>query len=222
MRPRRPTETRGIGITLCLVFACFISHAQSGPRRTLSSASSIVPGQRVGALRLGDSRATAQELFPAKENVDQEWADSQPDCGTVVNWVDIEDKGNVFLHLRNGAVFQIDSATPRFKTEDGITSGATPEQVREHYKGLRAFNLSNGTSEAEGERPLVYWVDETKGIAFGFSFYRRNKSWYLYHIVVFRPGTEICPEPATLSSSDKRELPPYSLNPDAPETNDRK
>jgi hypothetical protein len=185
------------------------------------SRSLIVPGQRVGSLRLGDSRARAQKLFPAKQNVDQEWPDSQNDCGTVINWVDLEHEGNVFLHLRNGVVFQIDSATPRFKTENGITNGATPEKVRNRYKGLRAFNLSNGTSEAEGGRPLVYWVDADKGMGFAFSYYRRKRSWYLYRTIVFRPGTDICPDPAALSSSDKRELPAYSLNPEAPETDSR-
>jgi hypothetical protein len=156
-----------------------------------------------------------QELFPAKQNVDQEWSDSQDDCGTVINWVDFERRGNVFVHLREGVVFQIDSATFRFKTKDGITNGAAPEEVRKRYKELRAFNLSNGWSEAEGGRPLVYWVDKNKGIGFAFAYYRRKRTWYLYHLVVFRPGASICPNPAALGASDKRELPPYSLSPEA-------
>jgi hypothetical protein len=200
-----------LALTLALsVCACLASdEARSSP-------SSVVPGESVGPLRLGDSRAKIQELFPAKQSVDQEWSDSQRDCGTVINWVDLERTGNVFVHLRDGVVFQIDSATPRFKTKDGITTGATPEDVRNRNKGLRAFNLSNGSSEAEGGRPLVYWVDQDRGVGFAFAYYRRKKTWYLYHLVVFKPGTDICPNPEALSASDKQELRPYSLDPDMP------
>jgi hypothetical protein len=126
--------------------------------------------------------------------------------------------GNVFVHLNDDVVFQIDSATSRFKTKDGITNGATPEEVRTRYRGLRAFNLSNGSSEAEGGRPLVYWVDSDKGIGFAFSYYRRERSWYLYRVIIFKPGADICPNPAALSPSDKRELPLYSLSPEATES----
>jgi hypothetical protein len=213
------SKLRNKPLTLALAFCvcfCLASDAQTASELR-SSPPLIVPGESVGSLRLGDSRARVRELFPAKQ-VDQEWSDSRDDCGTVINWVDLERTGNVFVHLRDGVVFQIDSATPRFKTKDGITNGATPEEVRNRYKGLRAFNLSNGWSEAEGGRPLVYWVDKDKGIGLAFAYYRRKKSWYLYHLVVFKPRADICPNPAALSSSDKRELPPYSLNPDVPQT----
>lgn len=211
-------RSKGRTIALALyICACLASNAQTAKGRR-SSPSLIVPGESVGSLRLGDSRVKVQELFPSKRNVDQEWSDSQDGCGTVINWVDLERTGNVFVHLRDGVVFQIDSATPRFETIDGTTNGATPEEVRKRYKGLRAFNLSNGSSEAEGRRPLIYWVNKNKGMAFAFAYYRRKRKWYVYHLVVFKPGADICPNPEVLRALDKRELPPYSLNPEVPQS----
>lgn len=207
--------TFALALWMCAYTAVEAQVASKSPSPSL-----IVPGEGVGSLRLGDSRTKVEKLFPEKQKIDQQWSDSQKDCGAVINWVDLERRGNVFIHIKDDVVFQIDSATFRFKTKEGITNGATPEEVRNRYKGLRAFNLSNGWSEAEGGRPLVYWVDKDKGIAFAFSYYRRKRSWYLYHVVVFKPGAEICPEPSALSPSDKRELPPYSLDPEATERSD--
>jgi len=147
--------------------------------------------------------------------MDQEW--STEDCGTTFNWVDLvapKVLGNVFVHLKEGFVVQIDAATTRFQTHDRLTINATPEQVRKRYPGLRAYILSEGTSQAEGMEPLVYWVDQQKGVAFAFAYSPKEKLRYLYPIIVFKPGAGICPEPEALGRSDKRELPPYSL--DAP------
>ncbi len=180
----------------------------------------IIPGTSVGPLQLGDSRSRAEALFPPRKNMDQVWDASDVRCGTTYLWVDLRTKGggNVFVHLKDNEVFQIDSATPVYRTAAGVRWGATPVQVRKSYpEGLRAFVLSHGSSEAEGERPLIYWVNLHDGIAFAFAYSRSEKAWYLDHTIVFKPGSEICPEPEPLDSGDqKKELPPYSLNPDAP------
>jgi len=184
-------------VAISVVFASSVPESQTTPGTRELPRALIVAGKRVGSLRLGDSHEKAQSLFPPKKDVDQEWDDSDG-CGTVINWVDFEGRGNVFLHIKDNVVFQIDSATRRFETGSGITRGATPEQVREHYKGLRAFKLSNGKDEAQGERPLVYWMDENKGIAFAFSYYPRTRSWPLNHVIVFKPSANVCPNPEAL------------------------
>lgn len=202
-------------LVLFLALLAPLATAQERKHIKASSASQIVPGQRVGLLRLGDSRQRVEELFPKKE-MDQEW--STDDGGVTFNWVDLEEPkvlGNVFVHLKEGVVVQIDIATTRFQTRDKLTILATPQQVRNRYPGLRAYVLSEGFSKAEGAEPLVYWVDELKGIAFAFAYYRKRKTRYLYRIIVFKPGAEISPEPEALSPSDKRELPSYSLDPHA-------
>ncbi len=209
-------------LTAILLPLCPCSMA--APQAKQSSSPSIVAGQSVGLLHLGESRERVEQLFPFNKNMDQEWEASDPQCGTTFLWVDLKPRhgGNVFIHLREGVVFQIDSATETFKASGRITEGATPEQVRKQFPGLRAYILSEGTSEAEGMRPLIYWTDQAKGLAFAFSYSRREKSWYLYHIIVFKPGAEICPEPEPLSSSDKKEIAPYSLNPNSNQGRDKR
>lgn len=174
----------------------------------------IVPGQSVGQLKLGDTRERARDLFPYKPNMDQEWREG-PDCGTTVNWLDMSKSkmnGNLFIRLKEDKVFQIDSGTSSFHTENEITILRSPQEVRKKYPGLRAYILSNGFSEASGARPLVYWVDSEKGIAFAFAYSRRDHKRYLNWIIVFKPHAEVCPEYEPLGPSDKRELPPYSLS----------
>jgi hypothetical protein len=173
----------------------------------------IVPAQSVGLLKLGDTRARAQELFPYKPDMDQEWQGGV-DCGTTVNWLDWKGPkmvGNLFILFKEGKVFQIDSGSSSFHTSDGKTLFSTPEEVRRKYPNLRAYILSEATSEAVGGRPLVYWVDSEKGIAFGFAYSRRDHKRYLNWIIIFKPHTEVCPDDGPLSPSDKRELAPYSL-----------
>ncbi len=176
----------------------------------------IVPGQSVGQLKLGDARERAEELFPYKPNMDQEWREGV-DCGTAVNWLDMKKSkmlGNVFIRFKEDRVFQIDSGTSSFRTADGITISSSPQEVRKKYPRLRAYILSDGWSEASGGRPLIYWVDSEKGVAFGFTYSRRDHKRYLNWITVFKPHAEVCPEYEPLGPSDKRELPPYSLETD--------
>lgn len=187
---------------------------QSVSQKSHPSAALIEPGKSVGQLSLGESREAVLEIFPFKKGVDQE-SPAGPVCGTVINWVDSNSKGNVFVRLKAEEVVQIDSGTPRFHTPEGITLYSSPRAVRMHYKGLRAFVLSNHYSEATGGRPLIYWIDSEKGIAFAFAYYPREQKRYLYRVVVFRPNADVCPSDGD-GESDKRELAPYALEPDEP------
>jgi hypothetical protein len=176
---------------------------------------SIKPGNGIDDLKLGESRERALELFSPKRGIDQE--SSEPGgCGSSLNWVDVKNRpvGNVFLHFKDDRLFQIDSATTRFHTREGITVLSSPQRVHHYYKKLKAFILSAGFSEATGGRPLVYWVDTEGGIAFSFAYSKTTHSRYLYSITVFQPNADICPFVEPLGDSDKRELPPYSLEPE--------
>ena len=166
----------------------------------------IEPGVGVGKLKLGDTQERAFKLFPSKPNMDQQWDD---DCGIGYNWVDIH--GNVFVRFRQGHVFQIESATTRYRTAEGLGVYAEPEKVRRYYKGLHAYMLLGLSSSAIGDRPLVFWVDHTKGIAFAFAYYPAENRRYLYKIIVFKPSLGLCPEGSRTDSPKWHELPPYSL-----------
>jgi hypothetical protein len=205
---------RLISGSLLLVVACFLTirsdgrQSQTNPNRAL-----ILPGISVGPLQLGDSRERVFELFPNKPNKDEEWRE-EANCGTTINWLDTRnpEMGNVFIRLKEGRVFQIDAGSTSFHTGRNITVKSSPDEIRKQYAGLRAYILSTGFSEASGGRPLVYWVDGEKGIAFAFAYNRRQKKHYLNWIIVFKPHSEICPEWRDMEHSEKRELPAYSLD----------
>jgi hypothetical protein len=160
---------------------------------------------------LGDARDRALDLFPLKKHSDQEMADGN---GGSYSWVDSNksgSSGNLFIHFSAGVVSQIDATTSRFHTSDGITVKSTPAQVRAHYKGMRAFILSDSSDHALGWLPVVYWIDYQKGIVFAFAYYPSGGYRYVYAIVVFQPNSQIRDLNGALESSTRRELPPYSL-----------
>jgi hypothetical protein len=172
----------------------------------------IDPGASVGPLKLGDSHDRALELFPQKPE-DQQWDDL---CGTTLDWVDTTNpmgRGELLIRLNKGRVFQIESATTRFKTAEGITTFNFPEDVRNIYKGMRAYTLLTQPVPALGDRPLVFWVDKKRGLAFAFAYDPSHHKRYVYKIIVFEPGKEFCPEQEKTSSPKWQGIAPYSVEP---------
>jgi|SRR5579863_364445 len=172
----------------------------------------IEPGSHVGLLKLGDSRARALELFPKKAE-DQEWTNN---CGTTMDWVDATNpngKGDLSIRIKKDKVFQIESATTRFHTLEGITTFDHPEKIAHAYEDLHAYVLLTPPNSALGDRPLVFWIDKKKGIAFVFAYYPAEHKRYLYKIVIFEPNKTFCPEEETTSSPKWQSIPAYSLEP---------
>jgi len=178
----------------------------------LNAENTIEPGARVGSLKLGDTRARALELFPRKSE-DQEWND---DCGTTLDWVDSTNpngRGDLFIRLKKGKVIQIESATTRFHTSEGIATFDHPDKVASAYKDMRAFTLLTPPVPSLGDRPLVFWVDKKKGIAFAFAYYPAEHKRYVYKIIVFEPNKNFCPEEETFNSPKWESIPAYSIEP---------
>jgi len=190
-----------------------IAAQDSGTAAALEITQTVIePGASVGPLKLGDSRARALELFPRKYE-DQEWEDQ---CGTTLNWVDVANRvvrGDVAIHVKNDKVFEIESATTRFHTAEGITTFDPPERIRNSYKDMMAFTLLTPPTPALGDRPLVFWIDRKKGIAFAFAYYPAKQQRYLYKIIVFVPNKTFCPEGETTNSPKWQQIDPYSLEP---------
>jgi hypothetical protein len=181
---------------------------------SLSDETLIEPGAHVGPLKLGDTRARALELFPKKAE-DQEW---QNTCGTTLDWVDSANpngKGDLSIRLKKDKVFQIESATTRFHTIEGITTFDHPEKVAHAYRDLHAFTLLTPPNSALGDRPLVFWVDKKKGIAFAFAYYPAEHKRYVYKIIIFEPNKTFCPEEETTGSPKWQQIPSYSIEPPA-------
>jgi len=172
----------------------------------------IDPGLAVGPLKLGDSHDRALELFPQKPE-DQQWDDL---CGTTLDWIDASNpmgRGEVLIRISKGKIFQIESATTRFKTAEGITTFNFPEDVRNIYKNLRAYTLLTAPVPALGDRPLVFWVDKKRGIAFAFAWDPSRHKRYVYKIIVFEPNKEFCPEQEKTSSPKWQQIAPYATEP---------
>ncbi len=174
----------------------------------------IVPGKSVGPLHLGDTESRFHTLFPDGPNMDFR-PTYNSDCGTKLQWVDL-DPGHppalgVIVLSHKGTITQIEAGTPRFRTEDGITWGSSPTEVKEHYPGLKSYEAVGTTSESTGERNLVFWMDLKKGLGFVFAFSRTTRERVVYKIIVFSPGGKFCPEADAPTPQNWRELAPYSL-----------
>ena len=205
--------------TLFLALTASHSALRAGPFPTPQSDSAhylvtlIDPGQAVGQLKLGDSRDRALELFP-KKSEDQEWAD---ECGTTLDWVDTDNpmgRGDVFIRInKKGKVFQIESATTRFHTAEDITTFTNPEKIRNTYREMRAFVLLTPPSPALGDRPLIFWIDKKKGIAFALAYDPSQHKRYVYKVIVFEPNKDFCPEQEKTNSPKWQAISPYALEP---------
>jgi hypothetical protein len=172
----------------------------------------IDPGASVGPLKLGDSRERALQLFPQKAE-DQQWDDV---CGNTLDWTDSTNPmghGELLIRISKGKIFQIESATTRFKTAEGITTFNAPEDVRNIYKNLRAFALLTAPVPALGDRPLVFWVDKKKGIAFALAYDPSRHKRYVYKVIVFEPNKEFCPEQEKTSSPKWQGISAYATDP---------
>lgn len=188
------------------------SHAQSAGDEPHFNNTMIEPGLSLGPLKLNESRDRALQLFPKKE-IDQEWEDP---CGSTIDWTDNTNPighGDVFIRMKKGKIFQIESSTTRFQTAEGITIFDPPEKVQQAYKEMRAGVLLSDLNPALGSRPLVFWFDKKKGIAFAFAYDRPHHKRYLYKIIVFEPNKNFCPEQETINSNKWQSLEPYALEP---------
>jgi hypothetical protein len=200
---------------LAILFAIVSSqiplHAQIAeePRFTNTM---IEPGHSMGPLKLGDSMDRAQELFP-KKDIDQEWDDA---CGSTIDWTDSnnpEGHGEIFIRLKKGRVFQIESSTTRFRTSEDITTFDPPEKVEKSYKDMRAWVLLTAPSPALGSRPPVFWIDKKKGIAFELAYDAPHRKRYVYKVIVFEPNKTFCPEQETVNSLKWQSIDAYRVEP---------
>jgi hypothetical protein len=192
-----------------------------------TDATLIIPGQSVGLLRLGDTRERTFELFPKKANYDEEYTYGEPCPRTEIHWLDIDPgkenetvSNGVFVYLKQGRVVQIESATPRYRTSEGITEDSSPEDVRRSYPELQAYALTGSGAEVVGGRDLIYWVEGPKGIAFELYYDHKTNKRRVRKIIVFEPARDFRPEGCVSPPQELRQLKPFTLEP--PNGNARK
>lgn len=165
----------------------------------------IVPGQSAGHLKLGDNRDRAIELFG---RVDTEYDYDFPtelNCSTrkELRFWELKDRSSPFhfdygsgawVYLRDDKIGQIKIQSEKFKTAEGLTVGSKPHLVKKSYPNVRTFVELNTQCDCTGGRNLIFWIDEQKGIAFEFLYWRNVGARRLSYIFVFEPGTKFLPE----------------------------
>ena len=75
------------------------------------------------------------------------------------------------------------------------------------HPGMRAYRLSEPIDLAQGDKPLVFWVDSGGGIAFALAYDPEKKQRYLYYVVVFAAGKAFCPEGEEIDIAKWQEIP---------------
>jgi hypothetical protein len=166
----------------------------------------------VGVLvAVGSIREALEEGRPPATT--REYTDSFPDCAprTEITWPETGGNGNVSAFLRNGVVFQVESATRRYSTIEGITVNSSPSQVKRHYKALEAYVLDPSGGQESDFHDLNYWVSRKEGIAFEFAYSPKNRRRFVSKVIVFAPGTEFFPEGCIPPTQRWFDAPPYTF-----------
>lgn len=186
--------------------------------RPSTLASSLInPGKGVGFLKLGDTRERVLELFPLNKEHDNEYTYSSCGPRTEIHWLDltrgVSNPSEMSFFLRDNRVFQIESADPRFRTKDGITTNASPRNIRRQYPGLTAYALVRSGGKEVGGRDLVYWISKQQGIAFEFAYHSSLRRRLTSKVIVFPLNSEFHPGGCIVPPREWVELAPYSLEP---------
>jgi len=177
----------------------------------------VVPGKRAGAVALGQNGADIFELFP-KPSIGS-YRQPGPlgsECGTAYTIGLLQDAahpGFLDVFVKDGKIAEIEADGARYHTAAGIASNSSPEEVRLHYDGLRAYLFLGGYYEALNEGPLVLWENEKQGLAFSLAYPSRgDKALSVYTMIIFKPGASFCVQGSIFPDADRwGKLPPYSL-----------
>lgn len=155
----------------------------------------ISPGIRVGDVYLGDTYTQIQMTkgVPAREN-DYSFGG----CNfRIANWIiDKSNKNSDLLEV----TFNSHDIAVRLKT--GARNSSTPEGIasNDELASIKTKYLANDTIEAFLDLGLrsttnrfitgwpVYWVDQSKGIAFEFVKVIKDNKWRVNSISIFNPN----------------------------------
>ncbi|HVB88197.1 MAG TPA: hypothetical protein VNK23_16165 [Candidatus Dormibacteraeota bacterium] len=180
---------------------------------SVRESSLIVPGERVGPLRLGDTQDRFWELFQRYDPGSEGY--TYP-CGkisiTELHWNNVDSAG-IFAYVKHGHIFQIAVADPEFQTENGIKENSRPDAVKRAFPELETYWRVNQRDLATGDRDFIYWVGEKRGIAFEFFYAPDVRKRLVYRIYLFKPGTNFLPEGCVQYPQAWRKIAPYSLEP---------
>jgi hypothetical protein len=134
----------------------------------------IKEGQTIGPLSIGMVREEVETILgiPTEEY-------TQMRCGILaLHWNDLKyNNRGVYVFLRNGEVFQIDTYSQRFSLPS-LAVEDLPSKLPALYPDLKAYEMQNSSAIVDGGRNLVFWIDSEKGIAFElYNFQGQTRSY---------------------------------------------
>jgi len=147
----------------------------------------IIAGKSVGPLSLAASQDDA--LSALGETLDEYDIDV-----TEMHWMELGGHDNgIFAYVRDNKVFEIDCHSLKFKLENGIRNEIAPEMLKQFYPNLKAYRLLHSGMKVNGGEDLVYWMDESQGIAFTIYYYPNHRRKLVGTIIVFEPSPDFRP-----------------------------
>jgi hypothetical protein len=156
-------------LALGAIGTIYVPAAKAAP----ASDTLVVPGQRVGKVRLGDSRAVVLRLLgkPAKTArwksgpTQDSWFGPKPSVDK--DGMEAFQRIELNVIYSGGKVVQIEFNSPAFKTPQGISIGNTLQQFRRAYAGVKPYTFMY-LDEGGGGYRGHYYDARAKGIAFSF------------------------------------------------------
>lgn len=193
-----------------LIICAFISSQAAIVRDGMQT--EIIPRQSVGPVQIGEGREAVIATLSKFPVIAQQV--SYPMCGNIqmIEWYDKEmTQTGLFIYLRAGKVYQIESETKRFRTREGIAERSLPEDVKRNYPNMEAYELLKSAGNLTGWKNLIFWVDQKQGIAFSFYYDTARQRPLVYRVIVFAPGSDFQPDGCVVPPQELRKLQPYSL-----------
>jgi hypothetical protein len=199
--------------SLTILFICAFISSQAA-KVGGSMPAEIIAGQAVGPVQIGENYDVVIETLTQFPVITQRV--SYPYCGNfqMIEWYDKDlTQTGMFIYLKAGKVYQIESETKRFRTPEKITEGSFPEDVRRNYPGMEAYELRKSAGNLTGWKNLIFWVDQKRGIAFSFYYDTARQRPLVYRVIVFTPGLDFQPSGCVTPPQELKKLRPYSLEP---------
>lgn len=155
----------------------------------------IVPGKRVGPIKLGDGKDRAIAILGTPTNV---WHSKK--CGIeAVQWEDYDYPAstrmvsNITIRLRAGKIFMISSNTPRFSYLNKIRILDKPKKLRLRIPSLQSYELMKSANDNNGNVNKIFWLNESIGVAFGIIYSQSMEERRIQEIFIFQGKTVFHP-----------------------------
>lgn len=202
----------GLGVTSCIDSSTPIPGPEpitGPPQVAVLDDTLVIPGQLLGAVRLGESMDNVYKIYPFRKNYDQLSTDrifkiredgvdeKTITCADEFIKAPYPDDVSMFVYFTSEKVVQLEGSSPRFHTANGISYGDELLPTQKKLPKARLFVLRNRGGADVGWREPVYLVDPS-GLALEFLYLEKKHRRFLNRFTVFPVGGSF--EPGTCTT----------------------